>query len=116
MDLEVDDLGDAAVGQHHTAVDVPVCTLTFEMPRGAGRQVVEPAGSPSRYARSSAAVEFSLPTSPISPPTLTVTPSASSDRISAMSSAARCSSSLLLLVAVGLDRSTSVDESMSMLR
>ena len=38
-DLEVElDLGDAAVGQRHAAVDVPVWTLTLEMPVRPGRR------------------------------------------------------------------------------
>ncbi len=61
-------------------------------------------------------MELAFPTSPISPPMLTVTPSGSMVRISAVSSTllaalTRCSSA-----GVGWERSTSVELSMSMFR
>ena len=57
-----------------------------------------------------------MPTSPISPPMLMVTPSACSSRISRVNDAVLSALTCCCSVTVGSDRSTSVDESMSMLQ
>ena len=70
--------------------EVPVWTLTLDRPRASAPALASSSRrKPSRYARSSSSVEFCLPTSPISPPIETVSPSSSSARMSAASSAAR---------------------------
>src|SRR5215208_294792 len=61
--------------------EVPVWTLTFDSPVAPAARWSSSRRYPSRYARSSPSVEFCFPTSPISPPTETVTPSVSSERI-----------------------------------
>ena len=89
-DLEVElDLGHAAVRQRHAAVRGAGLDADLADAVAPGARRVELAAIAVEVGPELLDVEFCLPTSPISPPTLIVTPSASSFRISAVSSAAR---------------------------
>ena len=88
--LEVElDLGDVPSGSGTPPCDVPVWTLTLREAGGAGLARLELALVAGEVGAQLVLGRVLLPTSPISPPTLTVTPSGSSERISAVISAAR---------------------------
>ena len=82
-DVEVElDLGHAATGQRHATVRRAGLDADLAHARGArGARVELAAVARPCTPRSSSTVEFWWPTSPISPPTLIVTPSVSSERM-----------------------------------
>ena len=94
---------------------VPVWIEILLMPGLPGASLAMSFAYPSTKAVNSSAVEFLPPTSPISPPTETVTPWGSCLRMNAVTSAQTRLLSACCSACVGLDRSTSVEVSTSML-